>query len=260
MNTHANMLVAIASRGCMPHQIITGTLTSELPPVITPMIDVPKASTNSTAISEGDTRAIGRRASRPGALLGLDHPHQLAALAIPRQAHRRALGQGQPRLLQERREQIPHRRLVPDQRHALLTARHDHAIDDLLRPTARLERRGDLHRAFVAELAGDQLGGLHRAHERARDDRLQRDALFGERRSDLLRVAPSVGGQRAMAVLGVQLTIDGFGVTNQQQLHGIPCQVPRRGGRSVTSVAPQPPSFSSPNRNATTSACCSSTE
>src|SRR5438128_699151 len=39
MNVTANMLVATATRGDSPHTIITGTLTSELPPVITPTID-----------------------------------------------------------------------------------------------------------------------------------------------------------------------------------------------------------------------------
>ncbi len=55
MNSTANMLVATACRGAMPTVIITGTFTSELPPVIAPMAPVASMMAVKIAIRPGVT-------------------------------------------------------------------------------------------------------------------------------------------------------------------------------------------------------------
>ena len=55
MNSTANMLVATACRGAMPTVIISGTFTSEFPPVMAPMAPVATMMTVRSAIRPGLT-------------------------------------------------------------------------------------------------------------------------------------------------------------------------------------------------------------
>ena len=91
-------------------------------------------------------------------------------------------------------------RLVADQHHALpVSGAAPERAQDRQRILRGLERAGDLY-SIEVERGGEELGGLHRAHQRARHQQIDRLGQAGEGAGDAAQAAASLVGERALVV------------------------------------------------------------
>ena len=115
--------------------------------------------------------------------------------------------------------QLANSRLVADERDAL-TLRMLLEIRQHRRDASPGSQRFGRHEVRMGvQTAGEDLGGLPRAHERARDNHVEHNVEPFQRARELAQLRHPVSGQRALRVVGPRVTpLFGLAMTNEINL------------------------------------------